>query len=70
MPTTEPRGDTVRDPRVLLAVAVLLLLLRGGLTAWEDQRHALMPQSANPSAPDSSSGPHFSFSHSFTRGGR
>ena len=38
MPPAETRtGDTRRDPRALLAVAALLLLLRVGVTAWEER---------------------------------
>ncbi len=38
MPRAEARtGDTRRDPRVLLAAATLLLLLRIGATVWEER---------------------------------
>jgi hypothetical protein len=44
MPPTETRvGDTRRDPAPLLALAVVLLLLRVGVTVWE---HAHPPAAA------------------------
>jgi hypothetical protein len=57
MPRAEARrGDTVRDPRVLLALATLLVLLRIGITVWEerhpparpDQPGSVMPGTAPP----------------------
>jgi MYXO-CTERM domain-containing protein len=39
MPQADVRtGDTRRDPRGLLALAALLLLLRVGVTVWEEHR--------------------------------
>ena len=38
MPPAETRaGDTRRDPRALFVAAALLLLLRVGVTVWEER---------------------------------
>ena len=57
MPRAETRrGDTVRDPRALLALAALLLLLRASVTAWEDRHPPVRPDATGgvmPGAPPS-----------------
>jgi hypothetical protein len=69
MPPTDGRtGDTRRDPRALIVAAALLLLLRAGVTLWEDAHRpapgdgpgGLMPQAA----------PGFTFHGSTTRRSR
>ena len=45
MPPTETRiGDTRRDPMPLIALAIVLMLLRVGVTMWE---HANPPEAAD-----------------------
>jgi hypothetical protein len=51
MPPADRRtGDTRRDPRALIAAALLLLLLRAGVTVWED-RNLPASDAALPGAP-------------------
>lgn len=61
-PADTPRGDTCRDPRALIAVAVLLLMLRVGVSVWEE-RHPPRPPDGfgDPAAPGT---PHVSISGS------
>ncbi len=51
MPPTETRtGDSRRDPAPLIVLAVVLLLLRVGVTLWEDA-HPPGPSAGDPAFP-------------------
>jgi hypothetical protein len=52
MPPTETRpGDSRRDPIVLILIAALLLVLRVGVTAYEQSNAPAPDESAVPGAP-------------------
>jgi hypothetical protein len=57
-----PPGDTRHDPRALLALAALLLLLRIGVTVWEEQHPPVRPDATGSVTPNASPSGHFFFS--------
>ena len=69
MPRAEAgAGDTRRDPRALLAAAALLLLLRAGVTGWEERHPPANADGVGALAPDAT--PRMIFSGSVVRGTR
>jgi hypothetical protein len=66
MPPTDTRtGDTRRDPHALLVAAALLLLLRAGVTVWEENHPPAPPDGIGGLTPQSA--PRMIFSGSATR---
>jgi hypothetical protein len=69
MPRAEgSAGDTRRDPRTLLAAAALLLVLRAGVTVWEERHPPASPDGVGSLAPQAT--PRMIFSGSTVRGTR
>ena len=69
MPRAETgTGDTRRNPRALLAAAALLLLLRIGVTIWEERHPPISPDGVGSLAPQAT--PRMIFSGSTVRGTR